>query len=235
MPGVDPVNAALRSVVLGDLAQNRRGAEAQAASGPPPTDGAHGEYGGHPLPAATSVSSRVVSTMAAMHAVSPDGNDGDYWLSANLFVPSGRPIGWSDLFSNVHAGLTAIAAAAKTYFTTTSDPAAQCVRQDLAADTLGVAVPLFLQAIAPVLSKLPNMGDDATWPGCRVRAGGAGRRGVRHPDSGPAVGESGSSAESQRSRDRERTTVMPRARRESVSGSGPVETSTAVGVRPLDT
>jgi hypothetical protein len=127
VPGLDKVNAALQSTVLDDEEANRRSAARYTSPDPSYV----GEYGAAPQADATSVSSTVVSTMSSMAFVLPGGNDGGYWLSTTLLVPSARPVGWADLFLDTRQGLTAVAKASKNYFLSSNDPAIDCVRSAL--------------------------------------------------------------------------------------------------------
>jgi hypothetical protein len=127
-PGLEKVNAALREAALSDLHDNQASADQNLRDLGRPADGAHGSYSADPVDSATSANSIVVSTLADMEFLFPDGNDGGYWTSSTVLVPSGRPVTFDDLFTDKNAALRRIAAISIRHFTDAGD---ECIRGSL--------------------------------------------------------------------------------------------------------
>ena len=147
VPGLDTVNAALRSLITSDQQRARDGFKQY----PPPVPGSDpGIYSSDPSSGRSSASSAVVSYLIATTALYPGGNDGDGWTSATLLVPSAKAVSFTDLFSDPQQSLTTIAALAKDNFISADACLAQSLTQGFGTDGLTPTPDNFRQfAITP--------------------------------------------------------------------------------------
>ena len=108
-----------------------------------------GIYDTSEQPRFVSASTVVVSFLIPLLELYPCGNDGAVWLSATVRVPSGSPVRITDLFGDPRAGLTALAAVARTRL----ERKYACVGQAVHDQTVGRLV---ARGFDPIASNYEN-------------------------------------------------------------------------------
>jgi hypothetical protein len=129
-PHLGAVNAALERVALGD-----ERAFLTSFGGPGPSRGLDHDltYRAAPDTRLLSANRLVVSALVPVLKLVGTGNDGAYWLSITIRVPSGKAVKLTDLFTSPPRALRAIALSAEHLLTAGN----ACVRGSLAYPPLG--------------------------------------------------------------------------------------------------
>jgi hypothetical protein len=127
--GLTAVNGALRRAAIGD-----ERAFLASFGGPGPSRGLDHDliYSAAPKRGVISASTSLVSALIPVIRLIGTGNDGSYWLSVTVRVPSGRAVGLDDLFTHLHVALRHLSIGARKVLLATN----RCVRGSLAYPTL---------------------------------------------------------------------------------------------------
>jgi hypothetical protein len=121
------INAALREAVRSDQRAYAPSARSQARSAPQRYYGTYRTAIDRRLVSASTV---VVSALIPALKLYPGGNDGSFWISATVRVPTGTRVAMSDLFKDPKMGLRIVAAATKRAVVSND----ACVRGSLASE-----------------------------------------------------------------------------------------------------